>query len=131
VGERIPVVLIRDGVRRTLLVKVGELPERPTESDVRLRTALGFSVEDLTEELAEKLGYRYERGVLVTRIFRGSQAEAAGMEPGDLIIRINGDTTPDLSFFRKRFEAVRWGEKVVLDLKREGKFLKVEMVLRK
>ena len=131
VEERIPVVLFRGGVRRTLLVKVGELPERPIGSDVRIRTALGFTVEDLTEKLAEQLGYRYERGVLVTRVFRGSQAEATGVEPGDLIVRVNGDATPDLSSFRKRFEAVQWGQKVVLDLKREGRSLKVKMFLRK
>jgi serine protease Do len=130
VGEKIPVVLIRDGLPLTFMVVVGELPARPKDSDLRLRTALGFSVEELTEELAERLGYRYERGVLITRVTRMSQADEEGLEPGDLILKVNGTPTPDLETFRKSFEAVRWGDEIVLELRREGRSIKVGMVLK-
>ena len=130
VGEKIPVVLIRDGIPNTFMVTVGELPARPRDGGVRLRTALGFSVEELTEELAEKLSYRYERGVLVTRITRNSQADLVGLAPGDLILRINGVPTPDLDAFKSSFESIEWDEEVKIDLVREGTELKVKMVLR-
>jgi serine protease Do len=130
VGEQVPVVLFRDGLPRTFPVRVGELPSRPRDSGIRLRTALGFSVEELTEDLAEKLGYRYERGVIVTRVTRRSQADNAGLEPGDLIVSINAVSTPDLDTFRGRFEAVDWNESLVLELKRQGRSLEVEMVLK-
>ncbi len=121
VGEKVPVTVIRDGIPNTFMVTAGELPPRPRDSGVRLRTALGFSVEDLTEELAERLGFRYERGVLVTRVARTGPADKAGVEPGDLILRINGKPTPDLEAFRLAFEAVEWGDQVHLSLSREGR----------
>jgi serine protease Do len=130
VGDKVPVVLIRDGMPSTFMVKVGELPGRPRDRGVRLRTALGFSVEELTEELAEQLGYRYERGVLITRITRMSQADRSGLEPGDLIVRINQAPTLDLETFKSIFEAIDWGEDVVISIIREGKEITVRLVLK-
>jgi serine protease Do len=130
VGEKIPVVLIRDGIPNTFMVTVGELPARPRDAGVRLRTALGFSVEELTEELAEQLGYRYERGVLVTRITRRSQADLVGLEPGDLIVMVNGVPTPDLDAFKSNFESIEWGDEIKIALFREGAELLVKMVLK-
>ncbi|MDF1526515.1 MAG: trypsin-like peptidase domain-containing protein [bacterium] len=130
VGHEVPVVLIRDGLPSTFMVKVGELPARPRDGGVRLQTALGFSVDELTEKLAEQLGYRYERGVLITRIARMSQADKAGLRPGDLIVKINGSPTPDLETFKSKFEAVEWGENVKVSIIREGSELTAKMVLK-
>jgi serine protease Do len=130
VGDKVPVVLIRDGMPSTFMVKVGELPGRPRDRGVRLRTALGFSVEELTEELAEQLGYRYERGVLITRITRMSQADRSGLEPGDLIVRINQSPTLDLETFKSVFEGIDWGDDVAIGIMREGREITVRMVLK-
>ena len=130
VGSEIPVVVIRDGMPTTVMVHVGELPPRPRDRGVRLRTALGFSVEELTEELAEQLGYRYERGVLITRVTRMSQADQTGLLPGDLISRINKIPTPDLDTFKSTFAHIEWGEDVNVDFIREGRRLTVKMVMR-
>jgi serine protease Do len=130
VGDKVPVVLIRDGMPSTFMVKVGELPGRPRDRGVRLRTALGFSVEELTEELAEQLGYRYERGVLITRITRMSQADRSGLEPGDLIVRINQSPTLDLETFKSVFEGIDWGDDVAIGIMREGREITVSMVLK-
>ncbi len=130
IGNEIPVVLIRDGLPSTFMVRAGELPARSRDKGVLLRTALGFAVEELTEELAEQLGYRYERGVLITRITRMSQADKGGILPGDLIVKINGALTPDLETFKIVFEAIEWGEKVKIHIVREGSELTVKMVLK-
>lgn len=130
VGDEIPVVLIRDGLPSTFMVRVGELPARPRDGGVRLRTALGFSVEELTEKLAEQLGYRYERGVLITRITRMSQADRTGLLPGDLIVKINQAPTPDLETFQSKFEAIEWGEEVLINIIREGSELTAKMEMK-
>jgi S1-C subfamily serine protease len=109
---------------------VGELPPRPSERGARLRTVLGFSVEELTEGLAEQLGYRYERGVLITRITRMSQADRAGFQPGDLIVRINETPTPDLATFKSEFESTEWGESVKIDIIREESELTLTMEMK-
>jgi serine protease Do len=130
VGEKVPVVLIRDGIPNTFMVTVGELPARPRDGGLRLRTALGFAVEELTEELAEKLGYRYERGVLITRITRSSQADKVGLEPGDLIVKVNGEPTPDLDSFRSLFQSVEWGAEVKFEITRKRGELTVKMEMK-
>lgn len=130
VGDEIPVILIRDGLPSTFMVRVGELPARSRDMGVLLRTSLGFGVEELTEELAEQLGYRYERGVLITRITRMGQADKNGILPGDLIVRINGTPTPDLETFKFVFEAIEWGEDVKINIIREGREVKVKLVLK-
>ncbi|MBN2721161.1 MAG: PDZ domain-containing protein, partial [Proteobacteria bacterium] len=127
----VPVDLLRGGTRRTVMVTVGELPPRPKDSELQLQTALGFSVEELTEKVAETLGYRYDRGVLVTRVTRLSQADEVGLEPGDLIVRINGQPTPDLETFKGVFETIGWGEKIQLEYKRGRESMETRMVLEK
>ncbi|UCF29928.1 MAG: trypsin-like peptidase domain-containing protein [bacterium] len=130
IGEEVPVVVMRDGLPLTVMVKVGELPSRPQDTSIRLRTALGFSVEELTEENAERLGYRYDSGVLITRVVRMGQADRSGLEPGDLIIGLNDARSPDLDTFRELFEGIDWGEEVRLVVKRAGRTFTVTMVLR-
>ena len=130
VGDNIPVVAVRDGLPSTFMVKVGELPARPRDRGVRLRTALGFSVEELTEELADQLGYRHERGVLITRIARMSPADTTGLEPGDLIVSINGTPTPDLEKFKTVFSDIPWGGVVKMSVLRDRSELTVKMEMK-
>ncbi|NOY86410.1 MAG: PDZ domain-containing protein [Deltaproteobacteria bacterium] len=129
VDEKVPVVVIRKGIPITIMVKAGFLPPRPQDSSVRLRTALGFSVEELTEDVASRLGYRYERGVLVTAVVRYSKADRAGIEPGDLVLGVNGHDTPDLKAFQTRFKAMEWGSEVALKMERGTKTYSVTMIL--
>ena len=129
VNEVIPVVIVRDGLPLTVMVQVGELPPRPQESSMRFRTALGFSVEELTEDIAERLGYRYETGVLITRVTRGGQSDSSGIEPGDLVASVNGNATPDLETFRINFEAIEWGQAVTLGIRRRGRAFEVALTL--
>jgi serine protease Do len=131
VGRKVPVVVLRDGMPISLDLTVGELPSRPQDSSLRLRTAMGFSVEELTEELADRLGFRYETGVIITRVSRMSQAERAGIQPGDLVVSINGEATPDLEAFREHFEAVDWNQEAELVIFRDGKNYKVKLKLER
>ena len=44
----------------------------------------------LDAETAALPGGNYGKGALVTRVYRGSPAEAAGIRPGDIIVKANG-----------------------------------------
>ena len=48
-----------------------------------------MSLQKLTAELAEQLGYEEAEGVLVTAVEAGSLAERAGLKRGDLIEEVN------------------------------------------
>jgi len=89
---KVEVVVLRDGKRKTFTVKLGK---RPPESEIRGNLSadtikeLGFSVINMTEELAKQLGYEGDSGVVVRAVEPGSQAEQAGITPGVLIKEVN------------------------------------------
>ncbi len=89
---KVNLVVLRDGKRKTLTIKLGK---RPPESELRGELPsetikeLGFSVVNLTEELASELGYEGDSGVVVREVQPGSEAAQAGIEPGALIKEVN------------------------------------------
>jgi len=54
------------------------------------RGSLGVEVQDLDEEMRRALELGRVGGVIVTRVERDSPADAAGLRPGDVIVRIDG-----------------------------------------
>jgi serine protease Do len=89
---KVEVVVLRDGKRKPFTIKLGK---RPPESELRGNLPaetieeLGFSVINLSEELAKQLGYEGDSGVVVREVEPGSQAEQAGIAPGVLIKEVN------------------------------------------
>ncbi len=56
-----------------------------------IRGWLGVDPQDLTPELAEAFGLPETNGIIVRDVYRGSPAEAAGLERGDAITHLNDD----------------------------------------
>ncbi|HEX7029717.1 MAG TPA: trypsin-like peptidase domain-containing protein [Gammaproteobacteria bacterium] len=54
-----------------------------------IRGWLGVDPQDVTPELAEAFGLEDDSGIIVRDVYRGSPAEAAGIERGDAITHIN------------------------------------------
>ena len=54
------------------------------------RGLLGVSTQDLTPELIKAFSLKGQYGAVVSRVDSGSAAEKAGIEPGDIILGING-----------------------------------------
>lgn len=63
-------------------------PVPPPETVVQVRKRLGLGVEQLTPALAEKYRLSVEDGLLVSEVVKGSVAERAGLEPGDVIVQL-------------------------------------------
>jgi serine protease DegS len=51
---------------------------------------LGIEAQDLTPALAESFGLEDTRGMLIAGVLRNGPADSAGIEPGDVLLRING-----------------------------------------
>ena len=91
-GTEVKVVVWRDGRRKTLTVELGKRPsteELTGTQPAKTLEELGFLVANLTDELAERLGYEDESGVIVEQVESGSQAEQVGIAPGALIKEVN------------------------------------------
>jgi membrane-associated protease RseP (regulator of RpoE activity) len=69
-------------------------PERPQAFSFSFDGAggyLGARTEEVTKENFSRFGLREVRGVAVAEVLEGSPAQAAGLQKGDVIVRVNGD----------------------------------------
>jgi Do/DeqQ family serine protease len=85
------------------------------------RGSLGLASQDPTDG---------SRGALVTRIYRGSPAEAAGIAPGDLITAANGERIPSAEALHNLEGLLPVGTPVSLELVRDGARRTVSAVLK-
>jgi serine protease Do len=134
-GDKIELLVLRDGRKKRLDVR---LAERPEEDDLRRGRFLqpeaepesagpdASAVSDLgirVRAASEVRGYGGSGGVVVTRIASGSRAEK-GLRPGDRILECNGktvDSEKDLA------RALREDGAIVMVVDRRGTQLLVEL----
>ncbi len=92
VGRKVKVVVMREKKEITLEVEVGERPENLEEKVSAKEPSIkwrGLQVEELTPDIANRLGIEEKKGVVVVDIEPNSPADASGIIPGDVIIEIN------------------------------------------
>ncbi len=93
------------------------------------RGYLGVGIRQLDSESAEALGLAKNRGELVERVEPGQGAAKAGIQAGDVIVKVNGrEVTPDetLSYTVARLPI---GSRVPIELYRAGKRMTVTAML--
>jgi serine protease Do len=120
-GSRIQLVVWRDGKRKALTVKLGKRPStEELTGDLSPETIneLGFTVEDLTDELAERYGYQGQSGVIVKEVEGGSQAEQKGIAPGALIKEVNQQKVRNAREFNEAIKNARKEGAALLLVKR-------------
>jgi serine protease Do len=86
------------------------------------RGSIGFmEVAPLTTHIAEELGAPTTEGVVIMRMARGGAAYEAGIEPGDVILAVNGQKISDGSQLVKIIADAPIGTSVSVDVLRDGK----------
>ncbi|HJW24633.1 MAG TPA: DegQ family serine endoprotease [Rhodocyclaceae bacterium] len=54
------------------------------------RGRLGVTIQEVNQSLAESFGLKHAAGALVSSVEKGGPAAKAGLEPGDVILAVNG-----------------------------------------
>jgi serine protease Do len=105
-GTEVKLVVLRDNKRKTFALKLGERPSKEQVAAAKSQTIekLGLTVQNLTDDLAERLGYKGMTGVVVTQVEPGSLAERAGIEDGMLIMEVNRESVANTKEFDKAVE---------------------------
>ncbi|NIP28067.1 MAG: Do family serine endopeptidase [Phycisphaerae bacterium] len=100
-GTKVKIVVLRDGKRKTLSAKLERRPSQDKASDEEKETSLnlGFTVKNLTDEYAERLGFEELSGVLVTGVEAGSKAAEKGIAVGMLIMEVNREPVKNTKEF--------------------------------
>lgn len=87
--------------------------------DVR-RGFLGVNMGPVTEDIAEALELDKAEGVVVGEVVPDSGAERAGIEPGDVIVSVDGEDVVDPIGLRTRIGLAAVGEEVEIGIIRDG-----------
>jgi S1-C subfamily serine protease len=103
VGQKVPLRYIRNGEERETVLEVKEAPGVEAAEQREITGANPFDgsrVAVVTPELAEELGREdLAESVVITAVESGSIAQGFGLQPGDVILRVNGkkiDTADEL-----------------------------------
>ena len=80
----------------------------------------GLSLQNLTADLAEKLGHTADKGVLIAGVAPGSAAAKAGLHKGDLILEVENQPIHSVAEFKSAIEEVEEETSILLLIKHEG-----------
>ena len=90
------------------------------------RGQLGVIIQDISAELAQALGLETTNGAVVTEVAPGSAAQTAGIQPGDVIVAVDGRPVRNSGDLRNRIGLLRIGSNTRITLIREGRELTVD-----
>lgn len=95
----------------------------------RVRTAYpGMQIQEVTGDLARRLGWA-EGGVVVTRVEAGGPADQAGVKVRDRFRKVNGIAVRGIADAQRGIYGLQVGDGLDLTVEREGKPLKLRVVL--
>ena len=101
-----------------------------TNKGVVKRGTLGVTTQDVTQQLADGLGLDGPGGALITGVYPNSAAAAAGLQTGDVVLQANNQRINSGAALHN-FEGLQGvGSKVTLDVRRDGKALKLDATLK-
>ncbi len=91
------------------------------------RGYLGVLIQDVDRNLAESFGLKRPEGALVTEVMPRTPAEAAGLQPGDIIVRFNGKHIDRSSELPPMVGASPIDQDADLEVIREGKHVTLKV----
>ena len=93
------------------------------------RGKLGVVIQQVTQGLADSFGLPQPEGALVSTVEKGGPAEKAGIEPGDVILKLNGSVLKDSTELPVQIAAVAPGNSVTLEIWRNHATREVQVKL--
>jgi Do/DeqQ family serine protease len=120
-GKTVSIEYVRDNEHKTINVKLEEYPEEvaaATGGQKAEKKWLGIDVRDLQKDERKELGV--EQGVVVDGVDGGSPADDAGIQEGDVIVKINRQSVTDITDYNRIALNLKNTKKAVLfQLKRD------------
>jgi len=114
-GQELRLVVLREGQRRELRIRVGAMP--PDVVAERVAAEFGFVVRDASAEEAPSGAVR---PAVVAGVLERSAADHAGLRVGDRVVGVNGEAVGSVDAFRRRLQGVVLRESLRLRVERRG-----------
>lgn len=93
------------------------------------RGQLGVEVQNIDNAMARDFGIRPNEGAVVNRVFAGSPADAAGIEAGDIIVKMNSKNVQSAADVKNIIGNLRVGAEVNIVVLRAGRPRNVTLVI--
>ena len=93
------------------------------------RGSLGLQAQAITPRIAQALGLKESKGVVVTGVGDGSAAARAGLQPGDVLISLNGKPLQSVQQLRNTEGLLPLGSTLQLGIVRDGQPRQVHATL--
>ncbi|MBU1713558.1 MAG: DegQ family serine endoprotease [Proteobacteria bacterium] len=123
VGEKSNVTVIRNGKQQDITVKLERLASEKTAEENLAKPASGkwgLMLQDLTPQLANQLGIKEKRGVIVSGVQDGSPAEKADIHQGDIILEVNRHPVASVEEAKNAIKHSETTDSLVLLLQRDA-----------
>ncbi|MFY0992383.1 Do family serine endopeptidase [Halomonas sp. C05BenzN] len=102
------------------------LEELVTQGRV-IRGWLGIEAQELNQELAASFGLQAPRGVVISGVVPGGPAALAGLQPGDVLLAVDGRPILDARVAMSDIAAIEPGAELPLTVVRGGESLEVTL----
>ena len=93
------------------------------------RGRIGVVIQGVNQALADSFGLKEPAGALVSQVEKGSPADKAGVQPGDVIAKVNGTAVKDSSELPSLIGDVKPGSSARLEIVRKGSTQDVEVTI--
>lgn len=133
VGEHVPdtwvqLEVLRRGERRTLQVKLENPPSTQRYREIK-RGWVGVIPVDIPKQLKEFWGGAEDSGVLTGEVTPQGPADVAGLQPGDLILEIDGEKVGSSVELIQRIQKLGPGVKAEFHISRQGTVMDLDIEL--
>ncbi len=139
IGSKQAFDILRDGKQMSLDVTVKAMPEniewagegaKPSaKEETSSFEKLGLSVENLSPKVAEQLGIKADKGVVITEVQPGSPADLAGLGTGMVITQANRQAVNSVEDLHKALKAkpLDKGELLLLRTPEGSRFVVIQV----
>ncbi|HPD64352.1 MAG TPA: trypsin-like peptidase domain-containing protein [Bacteroidia bacterium] len=93
------------------------------------RAFIELEVSDIDEQMASKLNDIFIKGVVITKVYETGNAMKSGLQKDDIILKMDNLNIADKAAYDEKLAYHRPGDKVTLDVLRNGKVQKITVVL--
>lgn len=94
------------------------------------RGYLGVYIQAVNSDLAKDRNLAVTEGVYVSELIEGGSAEAAGIESGDVIMKVNGIATKSVPELQEQIGSRDPGDEVLVEVQRADQLKKIRLKLK-
>ena len=108
----------------------GPVADSIIETGAVRRGFLGAQVGDITPDIKEEFGLKVDTGALISGVLDGQPAAEAGLQPGDVVVRMDGKPVTSGTQLRNYVASRKPGATVDVSVNRNGEKLEMKVNLQ-